>query len=347
MKQRTFVIADDLSGALDASACFARYHHKVCVALSPDSVLDAMDSGADVIAVNTGSREGNETTARAQVRAVLAHIPQGSQIFKKIDSRLKGHVAAETKELLSLGFTRILVAPAIPKLGRIVEAGQLSGVGVENPLPIRDIFAGLNIETFIPDTTSDADLDASIATLDTNTLIVGASGLSEAIARAGGRPIGPLGVPKGKKILLAIGSRDPITLTQIDTLSRSRTDIEIVVCPNGHLPTNLPNAPIVLVQLTPGSTRELSTVVTDRFSKTLAIIVDQMEPDTLVASGGETAQGVLTILGANSLELVGEARSGVPVSHCDVSGQRLTVLTKSGGFGGRTLLTELLSDLQE
>ena len=347
MRQRTFVIADDLSGALDASACFARYGHKVRVALSPDSILDAIDSGADVIAVNTGSREGSENIARAQVRAVLAHIPLGSKIFKKIDSRLKGHVAAETEELLSLGFNRILVAPAIPKLGRIVEAGKLAGTGVDNPLPIRDIFAGLNTEFIIPDITSDADLDAAVTMLDTNTLIVGASGLSEAIARAGGRPISPLGVPKGKKILLAIGSRDPITLTQIDTLLRSPTDIEIVVCPNGHLPANLPNAPVVLAQLTPGSSKELSTVVTDRFSKTLANIVYKMKPDTLIASGGETAQGVLTVLGVNSLELVGEACPGVPVSHCDVSGQSLVVLTKSGGFGGKALLMELLSDLQE
>lgn len=83
MIQRTFVIADDLSGALDASACFARYGHKVRVALSPDSISDAIDSGADVIAVNTGSREGSETTARAQVRALLAHIPQSSQNIQK------------------------------------------------------------------------------------------------------------------------------------------------------------------------------------------------------------------------------------------------------------------------
>lgn len=347
MRQRTFVIADDLSGALDASACFARYGHKVRVALSPDSVLDAIDSGADVIAVNTGSREGSEDIARTQVRAVLAHIPLGSKIFKKIDSRLKGHVASETEELLSLGFNRILVAPAIPKLGRIVKAGKLSGTGVDNPLPIRDIFAELNTEIISPDITTDADLDATVSMLDTNTLVVGASGLSEAIARAGSRPISPLDVPKGRKILLAIGSRDPITLAQIDTLLISRSDIEVVACPNGFPPEKLPNARIVLAQLTQGKFEEPSAVVTDRFSKTLANIVDKMKPDTLVASGGETAQGVLMVLGVSTLELVGEARPGVPVSHCDVSGQRITVITKSGGFGGKALLTELLSDLQE
>lgn len=347
MRQRTFVIADDLSGALDASACFARHGRKVRVALSPDSILDAIDSGADVIAVNTGSREGSEATARAQVRAVLAHIPQDSQIFKKIDSRLKGHVAAESEELLSLGFNRILVAPAIPKLGRIVKVGKLSGAGVETPVPIRDIFTELNAEIIIPDVTSDADLDATVTMLDINTLVVGASGLSEAIARAGGRPISPLDVPKGRKILLAIGSRDPITLAQIDTLLKFRPDIEVVACPNGHPPETLPDAPIVLAQLVQGNFEEPSAVVTGRFSKSLANIVDEMKPDTMVASGGETAQGVLTVLGANSLELVGEARPGVPVSRCCVSEQRLTVLTKSGGFGGRALLMELLSGLQE
>ena len=347
MIQRTFVIADDLSGALDASACFARCGHKVRVALSPDSISDAIDSGADVIAVNTGSREGSEATARAQVRAILAHIPQSSQIFKKIDSRLKGHVAAETEELLALGFHSILVAPAIPKLGRIVKEGKLSGTGVNTPLPIRDIFADMNTEIVIPDATCDADLDATVAMLDPKTLAVGASGLSEAIARAEGRPVNPPDVPKGRKILLAIGSRDPITLTQIDTLQNSRSDIDVVACPNGHPPTTLSNAPIILAQLTQGCFEEPSAVVTDRFAQTLANIVYKMKPDTIVASGGETAQGVLAVLGVNLLELVGEAHPGVPVSRCDVSGQRLTVLTKSGGFGGPALVMSLLSDLQE
>lgn len=347
MTQPIFLIADDLSGALDSSACFARAGRKVSVALSLNSIVEVIKSGADVIAVSTGSREGSEQNARTQIRSVLAHIPKGAQIIKKIDSRLKGHVAAETEELLSQGFTRILVAPAIPKMGRLVKDGKLSGSGVSTPLPIKDVFAGLNCEVIIPDINSDTDLDTTVFALERNTLVVGASGMSEAIARAESRSVEPLNVPHSTRILIAIGSRDPITITQVDNLLSAHSGIEVVACPNGRAPKVLSNATVVLAQLTQGESKEPSVEVTERFAQTLANIVLKMRPDTIVASGGETAQGILAALEVNSLDLIGEAYTGIPVSYCEVSEQNLTVITKSGGFGGPSLLTNLLSDLQE
>ena len=179
------------------------------MALLPGSISEVVESGADVIAVSTGSREVSETIARARVRAVLRQIPQSSKIIKKIDSRLKGHVLAETEELLSRGFQSVLVAPAIPKLGRIVKGGKLSGFGVDNPLLVRDIFSELNTEIIIPDTVCDADLDDVVASLAPETLVIGASGVSGAIARAEGCAINPFKVPKAERVLIAIGSRDP------------------------------------------------------------------------------------------------------------------------------------------
>ena len=345
--QRTFVIADDLSGALDASVSFVRYGYKVRVALSPDSISSVIESDADVVAVNTGSREVSEVIARARLAAVLKEIPQGFKIIKKIDSRLKGNIRAETEELLACGFQKILVAPAIPKLGRIVTDGKLFGAGISNPLVVADIFTGLNAEVTIPDTVYDADLDTVVQSLAANTLVVGASGVSSAIARSEAQVICPFKTPKSERVLIVIGSRDPITLTQIDTLLNARSDIGYIACPNGYPPSTQPNTKITLVQLTQGSARQPSADVTSRFVLTVADIIEHSKPDAIIASGGETAQEVLAILGVRSLVLVGEARPGVPVSLADISGHELTLLTKSGGFGGRAILLELLSDIQK
>ena len=119
-----------------------------------------------------------------------------------------------------------------------------------------------------------------------------------------------------------------------------RKDVAVVACPNGQLPQSLPDATVTLVQLTQADICETSDVVTGRFSETLVRIVEHTKPDTIIASGGETAQGMLNILGVRSLELIGEASIGVPVSNCEISDRKLNILTKSGGFGGPSLLLE-------
>lgn len=80
------VIADDLSGALDASACFVRRGHKVQVALTPDALPEAVNTGAEFISVSTGSRESDEDTARAD--------PQGLEAYPiRTADHLKGRLS--------------------------------------------------------------------------------------------------------------------------------------------------------------------------------------------------------------------------------------------------------------
>ena len=110
------IVADDLTGALDAAAPFARIAGGVLAATGPDALGPALAAEPAVLAVSTRSREVSAATARDRVAQVLAALPVGTRIVKKIDSRLKGHVAAE---LSALEFRRMLVAPAIPDFGRI------------------------------------------------------------------------------------------------------------------------------------------------------------------------------------------------------------------------------------
>ena len=136
MRDRVFIVADDLTGALDSAATFAMRGASVRVACRPDDLPAALGSDAGVVAVATGTRDGSEAHARSVATRVAAMLADHSGIlFKKIDSRLKGHIATELEALTSAG-TTLLVNPAIPRLGRICVGGAVTGAGVETPIPV-------------------------------------------------------------------------------------------------------------------------------------------------------------------------------------------------------------------
>ncbi|MEH3086650.1 MAG: four-carbon acid sugar kinase family protein [Xylophilus ampelinus] len=114
------IIADDLSGAADCAAGFAR------AGLASEVLLgaDAPAPGADVVTVDTDSRRDDAATAAAKARAALARHGAGRRVVKKIDSTLRGGWAAEVAALqAALGLA--LVAPAFPALGRTVRDGTV------------------------------------------------------------------------------------------------------------------------------------------------------------------------------------------------------------------------------
>jgi uncharacterized protein YgbK (DUF1537 family) len=77
-------------------------------------------------------------------------------------------------------------------------------------------------------------------------------------------------------------------------------------------------------------------------SQQLATSLSRFQPDAdtlLVICGGATAQVVLEQLGLVSLQIVGEALSGLPIARAG----GFTLVTKSGGFGVPDTLVQLLS----
>jgi uncharacterized protein YgbK (DUF1537 family) len=74
--------------------------------------------------------------------------------------------------------------------------------------------------------------------------------------------------------------------------------------------------------------------------------IDLAGHDALFLSGGGTAAGVLSALGATTLELLGELLPRVPVGRL-VDGPQagLVVALKSGGFGGPGAIASALDRL--
>jgi uncharacterized protein YgbK (DUF1537 family) len=69
LSTRIAIIADDLTGALDTSAPFVRHGLSVAVAVSPKGLDAIARSRADVLVLNTGSREQSPGEAVERVLA--------------------------------------------------------------------------------------------------------------------------------------------------------------------------------------------------------------------------------------------------------------------------------------
>ena len=192
---RIGLIADDLTGALDSGAGFAKAGLRSVMPFGPTGTV-ALPVGADVIIFNTATREGDAVVARERAReAALRLLGHGvSLIYKKMDSVLRGHPGPELSGVLdAIAIThpgaRALVAPAFPAQGRTtVDGVQLvHGVPVASHLgrlehALAPVFASCDIR----DATTDDDLRviARDGVAGVRILWVGSAGLASQVVEA-------------------------------------------------------------------------------------------------------------------------------------------------------------------
>lgn len=202
------VLADDLSGACNVASCF------VANCTSPVTVYVHIDlprtDGAQLEVFNTQSRTLDAATCRQIANRAGRKLRNKPVVFKKIDAALRGCVGAELEGLLeSIGEREVVVAPAIPRIGRTTSGGVQYDRGVpidrteygDDPVsPVRsarvlDIIRKTgNLECRVCDAVSDEDLDTVVegALRGSAVLLVGSLGLARALARrlpeAGGPP---------------------------------------------------------------------------------------------------------------------------------------------------------------
>ena len=204
--------------------------------------------------------------------------------------------------------------------------------------------AGAGLALDVPDTRTDADLDAALArALDgPPTLLVGAAGLAAAVARRIAAGAWSMPVPRLRApILLAIGSHDPITIAQVDRLAATGS-VALATAPDGACPVVAGGA-AQLVRLVPAEGRPFDPRAAGaRFAEGIAQLVKTGGFRTLLGCGGETADAILGALGQGVLIIEGEVLPGVPVSSILLGERRLQLVTKSGGFGDENALVSVV-----
>ncbi|MFK0335227.1 four-carbon acid sugar kinase family protein [Rhizobium sp. NPDC090275] len=351
MTLKVAIIADDLTGALDTGTPFVDAGLSVAVAIEIEAIDDALATGCEVVVVNTASRalpEG-EAARRAGLAASALLAAHPDIVLKKIDSRLKGNVAAESAAIAAIfGHREITIAPAIPDQERFTRDGHVVGRGVETPLPIAALFEGREDRVVVVDADSDADLDRLVSGHDwQTTLAVGARGLGSAIARRlrRGRDTTIVFEP-ARNTLFAFGSRDPITAAQMAQLEASgglRASISALM---GALDeTETLGLPALLCCT--GEMSEDAVTVADRFAKGVRSAIKQTRPDMLMVGGGDTALAVFRALGVRTLLPKGEIEAGIPwFDVTDVDGRHFRCAVKSGGFGNSDSLLRLIPQNQ-
>ena len=352
MALRVAIVADDLTGALDTGTPFVEVGLHVAVALDVEAVDAAIATGSDVVVVNTVSRALDPACAAERVREAAAALKRVSPefILKKIDSRLKGNVAAESDALAAaFGRRHLLVAPAVPDQGRHTRNGHVVGFGITDALPVAPLFARHEAEVRIADAVSDEDLGKIVNDLDGSTTIaVGARGLGSALARRLAKAQAKTVFKASERTLFAFGSRDPITEAQIGALLASGLVRDHRDAPAGMIPEV--NKPLKLPMLLncSGELDDAPDLVAHRFADGVSRIVAATGPDMLMMGGGDTAYAILRSMGARVLAPKGEIEAGVPWFEVEcASGGPMRCAVKSGGFGNPQSLIKILQGAPE
>lgn len=302
-KARGVLVADDLTGACDAAAVFARAGWRAAVC------LEGAAHDSELLAWSTDSRADGPAAAAGKVRAACRRLKaaEAPLLFKKVDSVMRGNVAVEVAAMLEeTGRRRAVMCSAFPEQGRIVKDGYVEAG--EARIPVPDI-AGVERA----DAASRAELNEIARRSlkgDLWPLLVGSSGLAGAVARLMRRPPPARPAPRRSgRPVLCVGSLHPVTLAQLDWLAaQARQDYRLV-----RIETECPEFEV---------------------------------PGGLFLCGGDTASMVCRKLGVRAIELVGEVAPGIPMGRLAGGvADGHAVITKSGGFGGTTILGSVVDVL--
>ncbi len=354
------LLADDLTGALDAAAQFATaarplpvfLGHRVPGALPRDFAID----------LATRERDPASSAGIVRLRAGLLQPGRGAIAFFKVDSLLRGHPSLDLAAALgAVGVAHCIVAPAFPFHGRVtrgglqhvLQAGSASRVGEDMFSTLTSI--GLRVHRARPgqavphgvslwDAETDADLlriARSGLELAEPVLWCGTAGLASALAGGAAPTFGRWERP----LLGVFGSDHPVTAGQLAACGQevlSCTDAGPELCRQISLRLESPGLCLLRFDLPRGLGR---TAAAERIARALSEVSRFVRtPASLLVSGGETLSALCGALGTDHLSVRGQALPGVPVS--TMAGGRwdgTRVLSKSGAFGEERLVRWLVS----
>lgn len=114
------LLADDFTGAMDAGAQLAGMGIATAFQLA-----GAIPFSPELLVINSKSRDLPVEKAVERVAEAVVQL-EGRNIFKKIDSTLRGNIGPEIRAVLAVcGICQALLCPTVPELGRVVRDGKL------------------------------------------------------------------------------------------------------------------------------------------------------------------------------------------------------------------------------
>ena len=351
------LVADDLTGACDATVAFAE-----CGLATEVMITGSSMQMRDVQALSTESRDVPTAEAVEWIAQLAGSVLKDSLFFKKIDSVFRGNTFVELVALVThLPSAVVVLAPSYPTLARTMRNGKVSFGHAESVdvharlvalgVPVKLVRAdcsgtaiAVQIRTSMDDARRlllcDAETDedlyrivAGVRKLQTKVLWVGSGGLAKALARS--LSLNPAEPPLKRNertgsVILLIGSNHPVTELQVNEL-QARVGI---------------NAGDIGQAVTTEKTSTHLWRVVRRCTQASDIhraCSAVGDISCLLMTGGDTAMLACRALGMRSLDIRREFAPGV-VQGIARGGMvdGTTVLLKSGGFGTTNLLCEVV-----
>jgi D-threonate/D-erythronate kinase len=338
---RVGIIADDLTSAADGAGPFVSCGLRAVISRKTLPMTES-----NVAVVDSGSRSLNAAAAAAKVSELTRQLATCSILYKTVDSTLRGHVTAELEAAFAQSARKSVVfAPAFPAAGRTTVNGVqlVDGVPVSKTIygrdPVHPARTSMLVELMpasvrninLFDATTQEELDGHVAALPNpeEILWVGSPGMAQALARRiapEGRRVRPDPPMNGTKVLVAVGTANPLSHHQASVLSGVRD----VVLLNG-----------------PAERQVEPTVVLDRIAEDAARGLKGGAFGALIATGGDTTEAILDRLNIRQFEVLAELEPGFPLGHAELAdGTSLLIAMKAGGFGDDTTLIRAVARLR-
>jgi uncharacterized protein YgbK (DUF1537 family) len=353
------IVADDLTGACDTGTLFAAR------AAVPVTVWPRLPAPSAVRVVDTETRRASLREAGRRVAEVATSLPAASY-FKKIDSTLRGRVAAEVDALIrAVGAPGALFTPAFPAQGRTVVERVLlvDGAPIAETAFARDPeFSCPGARTLVDALRGDigrplAWVPLGVVREGHDALVARLTRLRGTVAVADAETDGDLSALVDAALALEPG---PVlvgaaglgrALAQRLGLLAARVALPparrwLVVAGSRHPATRrqieAARAAGIRVLATLESDVADSGEAAARLAEEACHLLAREAFDLVAVTGGQTALALWNALGADRIDLVGAPAPGLAFGYLRAPRHpALALLTKAGGFGEPDLFVSL------
>lgn len=408
---KLLVIADDFTGALDTGVQFAASGADTRVVTNMEYDFSRAGKEVQVLVLVAETRHVRPEDAYRMVygiarRAYESGIPY---LYKKTDSALRGNIGSELKAVLdATGKHTLHFLPAFPRMNRVTRNGihYIDGIPVHESVFGKDPFEPVTCScipdmmkrevpvtvvesmkgwerrdgVMVYDASADEELmDIGIFLKEKGELglTAGCAGFAAALPQLlelSGKRTEP--VLPDKKLLVACGSVNPITVSQLDYAEKAGMK-RIRLEPEQKLDKNYLESEdgkralqewvktarkeeccIFDTNDLPGchgtyeyarahglSLDEMRVRIADTLGQVVEHLVRAGVKSTMLLTGGDTLMGFMSHIGCDEIVPVCEMAPGTVLSQVELDGKSYSIISKSGGFGEEKLMVELAEQI--
>ncbi|HPT41060.1 MAG TPA: four-carbon acid sugar kinase family protein [Candidatus Gastranaerophilaceae bacterium] len=312
------IIADDLTGANDTALQFHLRGANTQIVLDYEAFLQNIKN-TQVWAIATETRNLPVDVAYEKVKEVTKACIEKLNLeffYKKVDSTIRGNIAAETLAMLDvLEWDAAIIVPAFPAEGRTTVGGYhlLKGIPVERTEVARDVHSPI-FESHIP-TLLKSQLPVEkkdlVGLIELSTIMKGAGPILIKLNEL---------IKQGKKLIVA----DAVSITDIEqiVLSINKSDYNILpagsaACAqvlgnvwlpelkNQHITKTIPELPKLIIS---GSATQLNAAQIDKLEKSDDIentyFIDLDMKTVLNGVNDDLVNRIVSNLGQNNIVVV-------------------------------------------